>query len=199
MMQEVEFEGRQYRISFDTMPHSLKEMLSSTELKKYLELLEAVQKNPRSVYAEIKTFGAAHSDVPEVINLLTFAHIQNHQIVEAEKLIADTFQAHPEYLFARINYADQCIRKKKLEMVPKIFPTFDLKKLCPEKEVFHTSEFRGFLIMMTYYYKERKMREKTLHYFEKAKEIEPHHPSVLYLEKKLFKKPLWLHFFGKKK
>ena len=41
--------------------------------------------------------------------------------------------------------------------------------------------------------------EKALHYFEKAKEIEPHHPSVLYLEKKLIKKPSLLRFFSKKK
>lgn len=121
-MQEIEFENKLYRISFDAMQVSLKEKLKEDELKKYLELLEAVQKKPRSVYSEVKTFGEKHSDVAEVINLLTFAHIQNHRIAEAEKLIEDTYQKHPEYLFARINYADQCIRKKKLEMVEELFP-----------------------------------------------------------------------------
>ncbi|NGX60261.1 MAG: hypothetical protein KR126chlam3_01431 [Chlamydiae bacterium] len=197
-MQEVEFENKLYRISFDAMQDSLKEKLKKEELKKYLELLEAVQKKPRSVYSEVKAFGEKHSDVAEVINLLTFAHIQNHRIAEAEKLIEDTFNKHPEYLFARINYADQCIRNKKLEMVEELFPTFDLSELCPEKEVFHTSEFRGFLIMMTYYHRARKEKEKAIHYLAKAKEIEPHHPSVRYLEKKLLKKSLLARLLRKK-
>jgi len=196
-MQEVEFEGKQYQISFGSMPDGLETRLQGDELGRYLKLLEEVQTRPRAVYSEVKAFGQKHTSVPEVINLLTFAHIQNYRVVEAENLIKDTFEKYPEYLFARINYADQCIRKKKLGLIPDIFPTFDLEKLCPEKEIFHTSEFRGFLIMMTYYYLAKKMREDALPYFVKAKEIEPNHPSVVYLEKKLFKKSLLSRLLGK--
>ena len=196
-MQEVFFEEKTYQISSDAMPEMLKQKLTEEQLKRYLELLQQAQLQPKVVYEEIKAFGQEHPDIPEVINLLTFAHIQNHRVVEAENLIEDTFEKHPEYLFARINYADQCVRKKKLSKIPEIFPTFDLKELCPEKETFHTSEFRGFLIMMTYYFRALKDREKALHYFKTAKEIEPQHPSVLYLEKKLFKKSLLRRLLSK--
>ncbi len=189
-MQTVTFEEKTYTVSFEAMPDTLKEQLTEDELKRYLELLQLVQIRPREVYQEIKTFGEKHSDVPEVINLLTFAHIQNHRIVDAENLIEETFNKHPEYLFARINYADQCVRKRKLNKVPEIFPTFDLKELCPEREIFHTSEFRGFLIMMAHYCRAKKEREKAVHYYDAAKKIEPDHPSVIYLGKKLFRKSL---------
>lgn len=89
-------------------------------------------------------------------------------------------------------------QEKKLDKVLEIFPTFDLKELCPEKEVFHTSEFRGFLIMMAHYYRARKDREKAIHYYESAKEIEPNNPSVIYLGRKLSKKPLLRRLLGLK-
>ena len=188
-MEEICFEGKVYRVSYGAMPDLLKEKLGPEELERYLELLQIVQQRPREVYKEIKAFGAEHSDVPEVINLLTFAHIQNHKIVDAEKLIEDTYKAYPDYLFAKVNYADQCIRKKKLDRVPEIFPTFDLQELSPEKEVYHTSEFRGYLIMMAYYYKALKDRERALHYLEGAKKVDPNYPGVIYLDKKLNKVP----------
>lgn len=198
-MKKVLFEGKTYQISFDSMNEELKKQLPKEKLTHYLQLLEKVQKTPKAVYKEIKEFGTKHSHIPEVINLLTFAHIQNRRIVEAEKLIKQTFEKHPDYLFARINYADQCVRKKNLAIIPTLFPTFDLKELCPEKKIFHTSEFRGYLIMMAYYQIALKDQEKALHYYEGAKKVEPNHPSVVFLEKKLFKKPFFKRLFGRNK
>lgn len=197
-MQQVEFLGETYTISFDAMPDTLKEKLQEDELAEYLSLLEAVQCNPRNVYQRIKDFSALHPDVAEIINLLTFAHIQNRRILEAEKLIEETYLNYPDYFFARVNYADQCIRKKKLEKVTEIFPSFDLQELYPGKKVYHTSEFRGFLLMAAYYFRACKKIDLALTYFGKAKEIEPHHPSVHYLDKKLHKKGLFRRLFSKK-
>jgi len=189
-MQEILFEGNLYRVSMEAMPDALKATLSAQDLLRYLTLLQQIQLKPRAVYKEVQAFCATHPDVPEVINMLTFAHIQNYRIAEAEQLIESTYLKHPEYLFARVNYADQCIRKRKLAEILKIFPSFDLRQLYPEKELYHTSEFRGFLIMMSYYQMALKDREKALHYFKTAKELEPDHPNVLYLEKKLYKTSL---------
>ena len=193
-MKEILFEGKTYLVSFEAMPSSLVEKLAG-DLTTYLNLLQRVQMRPREVYKAVKEFAKCHSTVPEVLNLLTFAHIQNHRVVEAEELIQKTFEAYPDYLFARINYADQCVRKRKLDLVEELFPTFDLQELCPDKESFHTSEFRGFLIMMAHYNRARKNLEKAVYYYRAAKEVEPDHPSVLYLEKKLFKKPLLKRLF----
>lgn len=196
-MRVVEFCGKTYRISFDAMPNRLKERLQDAGLKEYIKLLEEVQKQPRKVYQNIKDFSAKYSDVPEVINLLTFAHIQNHRIALAEQLIEDTHRKYPDYFFAKVNYADQCIRRKKLDEVVKIFPSFDLQVLSPGKDAYHTSEFRGFLILMAYYYRARKEIDRAIPYLNKAKEIEPNHPSVIYLEKKLFRKSLFRRLFRK--
>lgn len=197
-MQEIFFEDKVYQVSFDAMPDALKAALSAQELCRYLELLQQIQIKPRAVYKEVQDFCRKHPDVPEVINMLTFAHIQNFRIIEAENLIETTYLQHPEYLFARVNYADQCIRKKNLGKVLQIFPSFDLQELYPGKVVYHTSEFRGFLIMMSYYFMALKNREKALHYFKTAKELEPNHPNILYLEKKLNKISLLKRLLSRK-
>lgn len=196
-MREVSFEGKTYRISFDAMDDRLKQRLSPSDLNEYLKLLQVCQLKPRAVYKEVKAFCHKHPEVPEVINLLTFAHIQNRRIAEAEKLIEETYHNHPDYLFAKINYADQCIRKKKFGEMAKIFESFDLSTLYPEKEIFHTSEFRGFMIMMAYYRIAEQKPHLALPYFEMAKEIEPHHPNVVHLEKKLFKRPRFKRLLAK--
>lgn len=196
-MQQILFEDKMYQVSFEAMPDSLKASLSAQDLHRYLELLQLIQMKPRAVYKEVKEFCAKHNDVPEVINMLTFAHIQNYRIEDAEKLIESTYFQNPDYLFARVNYADQCIRRKQLKKVTEIFPSFDLQQLYPGKTVYHTSEFRGFLIMMSYYYLALKDREKALHYFKAVKELEPQHPNVLYLEKKLNQVPILKRLLGR--
>lgn len=198
-MKEVVFEGRPYKVSFDAMPMRLKEELGESALERYLELLQKVQIAPKKVYKEVLAFSEKHMDVAEVINLLTFAHIQNHKIVEAEKLIEATYKAHPEYLFARINYADQCVRKKKWDKIGEVFPTFDLEELYPGKRDYHASEFRGFLVMMAHYHRAKKEQPSAMHYLEAAKEVEPNHPSVVYLERKLMKRSLFDRFFRNNK
>ncbi|MBS0629359.1 MAG: hypothetical protein JSS30_03940 [Verrucomicrobia bacterium] len=197
-MQQILFEDHLYQVSFEAMPDALKESLPEQELHRYLELLQQIQMKPRAVYKEVQEFCAKYSHVPEVVNMLTFAHIQNYRVAEAEKLIESTYLHHPGYLFAKVNYADQCIRRKKLARVTDIFPSFNLQELYPGKVIYHTSEFRGFLIMMSYYYLAQKNREKALHYFKTAKELEPQHPNVVYLEKKLFKEPLFKRLFSRK-
>lgn len=189
-MKKICFKGTFYTISFDAMSGRIKEKLSTEELQKYLELLQKCQLNPRKIYKEVKAFCASRQDIAEIVNLLTFAHIQNYQIFEAEKLIKETYIKYPDYLFARINYADQCVRKKNFKEVQKIFPSFELKEIEPNREVFHTSEFRGFMIMMTYYHLALKEKELAISYFQTAKEVDPHHPGVIHLEKKLFRKSL---------
>lgn len=198
-MQEISFEGHTYQISFGAMPDELKKNLSQEELDKYLDLLEKAQLAPKKHYEEIKAFCNHYPTVPEILNLLTFAHLKNFKIKEAEQLIEETYSNFPNYLFAKINFADQCMRKKKIEKVKELFSSFDLQELYPGKRLYHTSEFRGFLVMMSYYFLALKDREKALHYFEAVKKIEPHNPSVLYLEKKLFKQSLLSRLFHRNK
>lgn len=189
-MHTLNFQGRSYQITFDSRPDHLKKQLSEPDLKSYLKLLEQAQIHPKEVYGQIKEFCEKHLHVAEVVNLLTFAHIQNFKIREAETLIEKTFIDHPDYLFARVNFADQVLRKKQLDKIKEIFPTFNLHELFPEKSEFHASEFRAFVVMLGFYYLALKDQTAAIECLEVAKEIEPHDQSVIFLEKKIYRRSL---------
>jgi len=178
-----------YRISFNSMPSSLAERISKEDLKTFISLLDKAQFSPRKTLRAVEEFQEEHPDLPEALNLLSYVYIHTRQIAKAERLIEQTYEKYPQYFFARINFADQCLRKKKFEKIPQIFPDFNLKKLYPEKKIFHYLEFRGFLIVLGFYFRAMGNKSEAKNCLSVAKEIDPDHSSVKLLEKKLFPFP----------
>ncbi|HSX04593.1 MAG TPA: hypothetical protein VLG76_07690 [Rhabdochlamydiaceae bacterium] len=173
------------QVSLEPMPSDLSKKLSNAELKHYIALLEKAQFYPHRAFEEVKEFQSKHPDLPEAMNLLTFVTIQKKEIAKAEKMIQESYEKFPHYLFARINYADQCLRKKQLQKIPEIFSSFNLKDLYPEKRVFHYSEFRGFMVTLGFYHLTLKNRKEAKECLDHAKKADPDHSSVKLLEKKL--------------
>lgn len=196
-MHTVIFQNHRYLISEDPKGDDLQTKLSKADFTQYLILLEEVQKNSKKAYASIKEFYQKYSNIPEIANLLTYAHVHNKNIPEAEKLIELTWQKHPDYFIGKINYADLCLRKKEFHKIPKLFPSFSLAKLFPKKPVFHIAEFRSFMVLMGWYHLAIHKKNEATEYLRAVQEIEPNHRSVMYLEKKLFSRFLFhrfLHF-----
>ncbi len=172
------------QITYQPMPSALPE-----------EFFAQVQADPKQAKERLEGFYKTHPKLPEIASLLTFVYIQLKEVKKAEALILETYKRHPTHLIAKINYADQCLRKKKKELIPAIFEnTFDLFKLYPEKKLFHISEYRGFLVVMGFYHLAIKERAKAEEYHLLACRADLTHPSVMALEKKLFRFRL-LHKF----
>ena len=181
-------ESRGYEVSFEPLTAHLKERLSKARFQKYLALFEKIQKTPKECILELETFFKELPDIPEIANLLCFAYLQANRMTEAEKLIEKTYLKHPDYLFGRINFADQCLRRKEIAKVPVIFNnTCNLVALCPEKKTFHFSEYRGFMVVMGFYHLAINEQEKACHFYEKAMRVDPLHASVIALEKAVFR------------
>src|SRR5262249_10698168 len=105
-------------------------------------------------------------------------------------------------LTAKINFADLCLRKKQAEAIPAIFDgNFDLNTLYPEKTTYHFAEFRGFMVLMGHYHLQIGKKDKAQDYCELAFLVDPLHPGVISLEKKIKKTPTLLqklaHFIKK--
>jgi tetratricopeptide (TPR) repeat protein len=151
------------------------------------ELYEKIQESPEKHLEKLKSFYQEHP-LPEVANLLAYAYLRVRKKREAEALIEQTCRDHPDYLIARINYADQLLRLGKKELVPQIFNgCFDLNLLYPDREQFHFAEFRGFMTLMGFYHLEIGEREKAEEFYQFAFQVDPLHPSVAVLERKLIK------------
>lgn len=180
-----------YQVIYEPKPTPGLATLSQTERCEYDRLYQEALKAPKATLPSIQAFREKHPTLPEIENLLAVVYLYLRDIRQVETLIQESYQKFPDYLFARINYADQCLRKKKVEEVAKIFNhTLELSSLYPEKTLFHVSEFRGFNVLMSLYHIALKDTEKATSYYLLAKEADPEHPSVTSLEKKLFRPPL---------
>ena len=165
----------------------LKQGFSEEDLETYLALYTLTQSEPKKAKKKVESFLENHPDHPEVLNLLTFLTIAQRKIRKGDQLIEENFQKNPDYLFARINYGDLCLRRKKLEKVPELFNyKGSLKEFLPQRKVFHFSEFRGFVLLMGYYNLALGNREvaECFHYL--AYKVDPRHPSTKMLERKLY-------------
>lgn len=160
-------------------------------MHEFESLVELSQNNPKQACAEVEAFLSRQPQFAPAANLLAYIYIKLKKIKKAERLIEENHQKFPDYLPAKINYGDLCLRKKKLDEIPKIFPSFNLKELYPHKQKFLISEVRAFAVLMGFYHLKMKKRAEAEKFYIQAVEAEPLHPSIALLEKKLFRfKPL---------
>ncbi|KAG6558897.1 hypothetical protein RHABOEDO_001262 [Candidatus Rhabdochlamydia oedothoracis] len=189
----IYFPHRFYRITFSPSLSNLK--LDASKKTFFQKIHSQIQENPEKYLSALEAFYKDHLDIPEVANLLAFAYLRLKKSKQAEELIKITYDLHPSYLCAKINYADQCLRYKKIQEIPAIFHhKRDLLELYPDRFCFHYSEFRGFMVCMGFYHLACKNRDYADKHRSVAEEVDPLHPGVIALKNAL-KKRFWNFFY----
>lgn len=182
--------SRPVEVSFASDCSGIDQHFSGKAKIAFQNLFEHVQKEPSGALEKLKAFAAEHPHAPMVLNLLAYCYIQVKDLKAAEKVVEEAYTRFPDYLFAKINYADLLLRQKKWSQVPRVFgDVLDLSQLFKRKKL-HFSEVRGFMTTLGHYYHEIGIRPKALEAFRIAVQADPTHPSVLALEKTLFYNPL---------
>ena len=191
--------GKGYRITFEKQDASKeKKALSKKDADLLSSLYVQVQEDPKTHIGKLEQLSARCGAVPEIANLLAFALLQTGKRKEAELLIEKTWAEHPDYLIGKINYADQALRQGKKERVASIFSEcFDLGRLYPERDTFHFSEFRGFMVVMGFYHLAIGEKEKAEEYYQLAFQVDPLHPSISTLEKALSRRSILKEILGR--
>ena len=191
--------GKGYRITFEKQDASAqKKALCKEDAAQLSALYEQIQEDPKTHSEKLQQLSLRCGSVPEIDNLLAFALLKTGKRKEAELLIEKTWEKHPDYLIGQINYADQALRLGKKERVPAIFKEcFDLSRLYPERETFHFSEFRGFMVVMGFYHLATLQKEKAEEYYQLAFQVDPLHPSVSALEKALSRRSFLKEIFAR--
>ncbi len=183
-----------YAITYEPITDRLTRIFDPVELKAYLVLYGRAQECPKEAQLEVKKWFKKYPNLPELYNLMSYIYVRQKKIRKAEKLIKENFVHNSQNLFAKINYADQCLRKGKLSQIPFIFNhIFDLNKLYPERKTFHFSELIGFMTLMGFYYLSLGKREMAKDYCAYAKLLDPEDTTVRHLIKKLSEKKLLSH------
>src|SRR5262249_22579362 len=105
------------------------------------DLYELAQRNPRQVIPELERLMTTYPHIPMFANHLSIAYLAAGDQEQATAMVREAYRRHPQYLFAKVNYANVCLQQGESEKVPSIFDyAFDLKQLYPHRKRFHVSE-----------------------------------------------------------
>jgi len=133
-------------------------------------------------------------------NYLSVAYSLAGQREKSEAVSQENYRRNPDYLFARLNYAEICLAKGEYEKIGEIFEhKYDLKLLYPKRKRFHISEVANFMGLIGAYFFETGEREAAEKYYKILQQIAPGYPMTKRLRRKLFPnllQRLWLRLMG---
>lgn len=116
------------------------------------ELYDLAMRNPRQAIPRLETLLEEHPNSPHLHNYLACAYSRIGDGERAEAIVVENYKQHPEYLFAKCNYAEICLQRGNIEEIPTIFDgKFDLKMLYPRRNRFHVTEVIGFMSVVGRY------------------------------------------------
>jgi tetratricopeptide (TPR) repeat protein len=158
------------------------------------ELYERAQSDPTQAIPELERLVSTYPQVPTFLNYLSIAYLAAGDQEHATAVVRDAYRRHPQYLFARVNYANLCLQQREVEKIPGIFNhTFDLKQLYPQRTRFHVSEFTGFAGVMCQYFCAIGERDTAALYYRMLMHVAPRHAMTQHTKRTLYP-PFWVRW-----
>ncbi len=152
------------------------------------DLFITCQKDPQQSIPKIKKLLTRYPFIPQLFNFLTTAYSLLGEYDMAEKYALKCCQNHPEYLFAKINYAEIYQYKKEYHKIPPIFDNQpNLQLLYPSRNEFHLTEVVGFTSIWCTYFFETGDRLVAEEYYQIIKKLCPESPVAKRLQKMINK------------
>jgi tetratricopeptide (TPR) repeat protein len=130
---------------YQRLPRHVKEAIE--------RLYNVSQRRPREAIPELRDWITQYPHIPQFYNYLSVAYSLVGQRRESEAVVQENYRRNPDYLFARINYAEVCLARGDYEQIADIFAhTFDLHALYPQRKRFHLSEVANFMGLVGLYF-----------------------------------------------
>jgi|GEM_PF-1738896 len=154
------------------------------ELRPMMEPLHMkVMASPKDAIPDIKDALLRFPDVPQLNNFLVAALCSIGRLEDARIIIEHNIEQHPDYLFAKINYADILVRENRLNECEALFDSkFDLKLLYPDRDIFHVSEALGFYDVTSLYFIKRGQLQSAKVTMDILEAIDPEYPHLISLK-----------------
>ena len=157
--------------AYARLPQSVKDELE--------QLHYQVTDNPREAIAALGPMLERYPDVPQIYNYLQAAYTQLGDKANAQRVLDETLERFPDYLFGRIAQANDCLQRGELDRIPEIFEgKYDLKLLYPERECFHISEALHFGAIMARYFHARGEKDRAEMYYKMLHQLDPNHQTT---------------------
>jgi tetratricopeptide (TPR) repeat protein len=127
-----------------------------------------------------------YPNVPKLYNFIGVAYSRLKDREQSKLYVIKNYENNPDYLFAKLNYAEICMFEGDYEKIPEIFDhKFDLKALYPERNVFHISEVVGFMGISGLYFAHVGKVEQAKLFCTDLEQFAPNHPFTEQLKQHL--------------
>jgi len=162
--------------AYDRLPQSVKDQLE----RLYNELMAPDSENR---LIELQALIEQYPDVAKIYNFLYATYERLNDRRNARRVLEETLERFPDYLFGRIAYATACLQQGEAEKVPEIFDNhFELQLLYPGRRYFHISEVLGFYSMIAWYFCARGEPDVAKIYYELIHKLEPDNPRTKFVK-----------------
>ncbi len=178
-----------YRISFDALNDELQPQANEPELDAALgdsryELHRQVSECPAEAIPRLRELLVRFPESPRLMNWLAAASARINDGDEFERLARRNWELHPDYLFARCNYAQMLLRLGKIEEAAAVMNhQWDLKLMYPHRDIFHISEFLSFNAVAVEYFVRTGNFEPAQVLFDAIMEVAPNNEVTRYLRR----------------
>jgi tetratricopeptide (TPR) repeat protein len=144
-------------------------------------------KDPKNAIPELEKALIIYPNNPRLYNFLGNAYRAVGETNKAKNVIIENFRINPDYLFARLNYAELLFNYGEYEKIPAVFDgKLELKTLYPNRNRFHTSEVAGFAGVIGAYFCMIGETNGAKIYYEILQKIDPNNMLTKRLKKLLY-------------
>lgn len=184
-----------YPITHDLLPSTTPLPPAVQEALPHLYAL--VREDPARAVTELRGWIERYPDAATLYNYLAVAYTALGDHKHADAVARESFERNPEYLFARINHAHSLLSKRDFAGAAEVLHhRFELRDHLPGREVFHRSEFAGFMSVVGLYHAGTGDRARAGEILAMLEELDPDLPAAVALRQKLYP-PLFESFLDR--
>ncbi len=173
-------------ISFEPIENEWSRQIPDEVNQQIPELHQLSQVNPKEAIDRLQTLKEKYPNVPILYNYLGMSYSKINP-EKAKEIAYENYKNNPRYLFAKLNYAENCLRDENIDRIPEIFEEkYDLKLLYPNRDTFHYSEAAGFFGVLGFYWAKKGMWEQVNIAYDILQNIDPDNEYATRLESALY-------------
>ena len=188
--------GHLLEVVHGAMPQSSHSPLAS-EIRDATPRLHAlVRDDPRAAVTELRSW-IEREPLPMFYNWLSAAHSALGEVDAVDELVHENYRRNPQYLFARVNYAEICIAEGDLAGAREALgESLDIRRLLRGRKRVHISELTGYFYAVGLYHVKAGDREAAERAYELLKDAAPDEPTTRVLSQRLRQRRRWGGLFG---
>jgi tetratricopeptide (TPR) repeat protein len=143
------------------------------------EIYPEVIKGKKSTIKKLHRLCKKYPNIPHFKNYLSIAYDSAGNYKKAVQVNRELLHQHPDYLFAKINQAEDLIANNRLDEVPELLgEEMHIHKLYPDRDIFHIDEVLKYYGTTIQYLLKADRADDAKLRFEFIIDVEPDSPEV---------------------